>query len=98
MPPKSKRAPIPAVNHDGKVRDDFVTTIDGTEIRLPSMSFMKPGLVRKIRRLTDIDAIYTLLEELLDDKALAAVDDMDPLDFEQFMKDWRQHSGISLGE
>ncbi|MFI5781103.1 hypothetical protein [Nocardia sp. NPDC051570] len=80
------------------VRDDFVRTVDGVEIRLPSLAYLKPGLIRRIRRLNDTDAICTLLESTLDPVALAAVDDMDPADFQQLMNEWRVHSGVDLGE
>ncbi|MCM6777273.1 hypothetical protein NDR87_27680 [Nocardia sp. CDC159] len=72
--------------------------MSGIEIRLPSLAYLKPGLIRRIRRLSDTDAICTLLELTLDPAALAAVDDMDPGDFQQLMNEWRTHSGVDLGE
>lgn len=92
-----KNAPIAGRKTD-KVRDPFIREIDGVEVRLPSLGYLKPGLIRKIRNLGDVNAMYTLLETVLDDKALAVLDDMDPDDYAEFIDAWREHSGVSLGE
>lgn len=92
-----KNAPIAAKKTD-RVRDDFVREIEGVEVRLPSMAYLKPGLIRKIRNLGNVNAMYTLLETVLDDKALAVLDDMDPEEYDTLLDDWRAHSGVSLGE
>lgn len=93
-----KAAPIRAVNGKGKVREDFVKDVDGTELRFPSLSYLKPGLIRKIRNRSDIDAMYTLLEEVLDEKSLEILDEMDPDAYAELIDEWREHSGVSLGE
>lgn len=92
-----KKAPIPAKN-GGKVRDDYITEVDGVELRLPSLGYLKPGLIRKIRNLSDIDAMYTLLELALSAEALAVLDEMDPDAYGELIDAWRVHSGVSLGE
>lgn len=93
MPPRARKTTSPET-----VKDDFVREIDGVEITLPSMAYLKPGLVRKIRRLTDVDAMYTLLELILSPAQLDAIDEMDPDEYAKFMEDWREHSGLPLGE
>ncbi|WP_433597924.1 hypothetical protein ACQPXH_19225 [Nocardia sp. CA-135953] len=80
------------------VKDDFVEEIGGVEVRLPSLTYLKPGLIRKIRRLGETDAAYTLLELSLSEEGLAAVDEMDPVEFDELMGRWRDHSGVTLGE
>ncbi|MBH0777004.1 hypothetical protein [Nocardia bovistercoris] len=80
------------------VKYDFVRDIDGVEVRLPSLSYLRPGLIRRIRKLGDVDALYTLLELVLPSDALAAVDDMNPDDYRLFLDAWRAHSGVNLGE
>lgn len=80
------------------VKDDFTHTIEGVDIVLPSLSYLKPGLVRRIRRLGDVDAMYTLLELSLSPEALATIDDMDPDAYHELLEAWRKHSGLSLGE
>lgn len=93
----TKRAPI-AAKKNVTVKDDYVTTINDVEVRLPSLAYLKPGLVRKIRRLDNIDAMYTLLELTLSEDALAVLDDMDPDQYGAVLEAWREHSGVSLGE
>lgn len=84
------------------VKDEFVHQIgtgdDAVEIRLPSLSYLKPGLVRKIRRLGDVDAMYTLIELTVTVEQQEALDDMVPEDWEAMLELWREHSGIALGE
>lgn len=92
-----KKAPI-AVKNVGKVREDYVVEIDGVEVRLPSLGYLKPGLIRKLRNLSDIDAMYTLLELTLSAEALAVLDDMDPDAYAELIEAWRVHSGVALGE
>ncbi|MRH86183.1 hypothetical protein GFY24_01665 [Nocardia sp. SYP-A9097] len=93
----SPKAPI-TVSTPTKVKDDFSYRVNGIDIELPSLSYLKPGLVRRIRRLGDVDAMYTLLELTLTPEALAALDDMDPDAYHELLEAWRAHSGISLGE
>ncbi|MEV0294530.1 hypothetical protein [Nocardia sp. NPDC050710] len=92
---------MPANNepqNSDKVREDFVRQVGDVEVRLPSLTYLKPGLIRRIRRLSDVDAMYTLMEMTLPLQALAALDDMDPEEYSTLLEDWREHSGISLGE
>ena len=93
----AKRAPV-AVKNPEKVKDDFVTKVGETEVRLPSLTYLKPGLIRKIRRLGDVDAMYTLMELTLDEATLEVIDDMDPDEYAEMLDAWREHSGVSLGE
>lgn len=95
-----KKAPLvpPVLGDVDVVKDDFVTTVEGTEIRMPSLTYLKPGLIRRIRRLGDVDAFYTLMELVLDEETLAVVDDMDPDAYAKMLEQWREHSGVTLGE
>ncbi|MFI7001354.1 hypothetical protein [Nocardia sp. NPDC050175] len=81
-----------------KVKDDFVRTVGDAEIRLPSLSYLKPGLIRRIRRMHDIDAMYTLIELTVTPQALAALDNMDQDEYHALLDEWRVHSGVGLGE
>lgn len=91
-------ARTPSVADASKVKDDYVTDVAGVEVRLPSLSYLKPGLIRRLRRLSDVDAVYTLMELVLSAEALAAVDEMDPEQYARMLEDWRTHSGVALGE
>ncbi|MEU8895489.1 hypothetical protein [Nocardia sp. NPDC048505] len=81
-----------------RVKNDFVRPVGGVDVRLPSLSYLKPGLVRRIRRLNNVDAMYTLIELSVSREALAALDDMDPTAYQELLDEWREHSGVSLGE
>lgn len=97
MPPK--KAPIPAKKTGSDVvKEDFVKEIDGVEVRLPSLSFLDTGTLRAIRNMTFTDQTFSLIERYLEGDALAAVDSLKSDRFNDFLEEWRDHSGISLGE
>lgn len=89
-----------SIKKDAFVKDDFVTEVDGVEIRLPSLAYLKPGIIRKLRNRSQLDALYTILEIALGEgsEALNAVDEMDAEDFASMVESWSEHSGTSLGE
>lgn len=89
--------PVPDAD-DKYVREPFVYTIGKNKIELPSLSWLKPGLVRKIRHLGEIDQMYTLFELVLPEKQLALLDDLEPDQFEDLCNQWRDHSGVAVGE
>ncbi|MGW4364622.1 hypothetical protein ACWEKT_03170 [Nocardia takedensis] len=93
----SPKAPL-TINRPLTVKDPFVHRVGGVDIALPSLSYLKPGLIRRIRRLGDVDAMYTLLELTLPAEALAVLDDMEPDDYHALLEAWRTHSGVNLGE
>lgn len=93
----SPKAPI-QLAQPMQVKDEFVYAVGDVELRLPSLSYLKPGLIRRIRRLGDVDAMYTLLELTLSAESLAVLDDMDPDEYHALLDAWRTHSGVNLGE
>ncbi|WP_156371279.1 hypothetical protein [Nocardia arizonensis] len=93
----SPKAPV-TLNQPITVKDEFVYSVGDIDVRLPSLSYLKPGLIRRIRRLGDVDAMYTLLELVLPAESLAALDEMDPDAYHAFLDAWRTHSGVNLGE
>lgn len=74
------------------------TTADGTEITLPRFDSVKPGVIRKIRKLSDVDQFFTVLETLADEETLRIIDDLDQSEFQEFQEAWFRHSGVDLGE
>lgn len=89
----------PAAKKDNFVREPFTETVNGVEITLPSLSFLKPGLIRKVRHEpTMVDQQFALFEHLLNEEQLAVIDDMDPDEFAGFCERWKDHSGVELGE
>ena len=93
------RRPKTAAPDEKYVREPFIYgTKSGGEIELPSLSWLKPGVVRKLRHLDQVDQMYTLFEMHLSGAQLELLDGMDPDEFEDFCEQWKEHSGVGLGE
>lgn len=91
MPPRKVSAITPST--------DFTYTLeDGSTISLPAFNTVKPGVIRKIRKLSDVDQFFTVLETLADEDTIAKIDDMDHDTFEDFQKEWFRHAGVDVGE
>lgn len=73
-------------------------TRNGEEYSLPSFAVVRSGVIRRIRNMDEADAFYTLLEEVADERALAATDDMPLNELADLMQNWQAHAGVSLGE
>ncbi|MEU2106496.1 hypothetical protein [Nocardia sp. NPDC019255] len=87
-----------ANDDDEHVREPFEYMVGKTKIVLPSLTWLKPGVFRKIRNMDGLNRLYALLEMSLNEKQLAAVDDMEPDEFNDMCQAWNDHSGITLGE
>lgn len=74
------------------------TLPDGHEIVLPKLENVPLGVVRKTRRLTQTDQVFTMLEELLPEAELEHVDLLDRAQFEQMFTAWKDASTVELGE
>ncbi len=92
MAAKKGKATGPASN------EDFVYEYDGETITLPSLATVSAGFVRRTRKLSPADQLFTLIEEEADADALAVIDRMAGAEFTAFQKAWREHSGVGLGE
>src|SRR5690606_5381085 len=71
---------------------------NGETYTLPPYKSIKPGLMRRVRKLTDMDATFTILEEIAPKDTLAALDDMTMERFDAVITGWLEHSGITPGE
>lgn len=60
------------------------------EILLPYRGAISSGLLRRIRRLDAVDAMYTLMEEVLDADTLAATDALTLAEVNQLWQDWQE--------
>lgn len=56
------------------------------------------GFTRQIRKLNQVDQLFTMIEALADEDALAAIDEMKKTEFERFQRDFFEHIGADLGE
>lgn len=95
----TRRKPAAAAQKElAVVEDDFVTKAGGVEIRLPSLSNLPFGLLRKSRNLSKLELMFVVIEDVLTDKQLAAIDKLRNTEITQLVNEWREHSGIDLGE
>ncbi|WP_148310203.1 hypothetical protein [Nocardia otitidiscaviarum] len=85
-------------NADGRVTAPFVTEINGVAITLPSLAYLRPGLIRRIRHEDELGQLFVLLEASLNDEEMAQIDSLEVDEFNALMSAWREHSGLSLGE
>ena len=85
---------------DRRKPDDEVYEFEhnGETYTLPPYKSIKPGLIRRVRKLSDMDATFTILEEMAPPESLAALDDMTQERFDEVIAGWLEHSGVTLGE
>ena len=70
-------------------------TVDGAEYELPVFT-LTSGEMRKLRSLSNIDALYTLLEMRGDPELIEATDKLPFTEAATLFTDWMQ--GLRLGE
>ncbi|PRB08617.1 hypothetical protein CQ047_12110 [Microbacterium sp. MYb72] len=78
--------------------EKFHYTIGETEITLPRFEDIEVGVIRKIRKLGQVDQILTLIESYLDEVQLEAFDTLTREGLEEFATAWRTGSSVTLGE
>lgn len=71
-------------------------TPSGGEIVVPHVSKIKGGLLRKYRKLDEMDMVFSIIEDVADADTLALIDDLDQGELEKFISDWQ--AGVSVGE
>lgn len=59
---------------------------------------LNAGFLRRNRHLDEQDLMFTLLESICDEQALATLDELSLEDLEPFFEQWRKDSGVGLGE
>lgn len=88
-------------DHKKPVSKTFSFEHNGETFTIPSISTIKPGVFRKLRKIKndELDLIFTLLEQVIGDDTpeMAALDDMDADQFKAVINDgWLQ--GATAGE
>lgn len=78
------------------MNEKFHYPTKGGEIVVPHISKIKGGLLRKYRKLDEMDMVFSIIEELVDDDTLALIDDLEQGELEKFMAAWQ--TGVSVGE
>ena len=66
------------------------------DIVVPHVTKIKSGLLRKYRKLDEMDMVFSIIEELVDADTLAKIDDLDQSQLEDFVTKWQ--AGSSVGE
>lgn len=94
MPPRKR----PQDHKKPASQDVFEFEHHGRTYTLPKFGSWSAGLVRRVRKLSDVDATFTILEEVADEETLAAIDSMSTDRFNELQQDWAEHAGVSLGE
>ena len=85
-------APAPVLN-----ADPFTYNAkNGDAITVPSFGAAPAGLIRRVRHLEELDQVFTMLEELADADALAAVDRLGLVEFAEFTEAWQEAAGASV--
>ncbi|WP_069166794.1 hypothetical protein [Nocardia altamirensis] len=74
------------------------TTAGGKAISLPKMENIPFGLIRKLRRESDTEQFFALIEGVAAAKDLALIDAMTQAEVRELMAAWQKDSGIELGE
>lgn len=71
---------------------------DGSKITLPSMGDIPSGVLRKNRKLDEVDFVFTLVEETADQAAIDALDKLPSSELEDLFAGWQKDAGASVGE
>lgn len=82
----------------------FTTEEDGAEVEqthklvLPKFDQIPFGLIRRFRKLPDADQFFSLLEALVSEKDLEALDQCTQKEVNKLMTAWQKDAGVGLGE
>lgn len=74
------------------------TLPDGHKITLPKFENVPMGILRKTRKLTPADQVFTLLEEYLSEDDLTHLDKLTRDDFQELQEAWKKNSAVTPGE
>lgn len=74
------------------------TLPDGHKITLPKMENMPMGVIRKTRKLSQADQVFTMLEMILPESDMEHTDTMVRGEFNDLMTAWKAESETELGE
>lgn len=78
--------------------EPFTFDHDGTTYTLPPWSAITAGMMRRFRKLDDLDLSFSILEEIADEDALKALDAMPLADFNRTVSAWQDHIGAAPGK
>lgn len=90
MPAKNKNAKPASLN-----LDDYTFDVDGDTYSIPSFGAFNAGDIRAVRKLDEVDQMFTLVELVADKETLAAIDAMSIPRLTDFFSDWQDAAGVS---
>lgn len=85
-------------------RFHYVSAVDGkSKIDLPRFNQLPMRYMRKLRKMSDADQMFGLLEmcvedDKADEKIFDVLDELNIEQFQAFMEAWQEHGGITLPE
>jgi hypothetical protein len=74
------------------------TAPSGAKITLPSLSTIPAGVLRRHRKLDEVDFVFTILEDVLDDEGLKALDSLGFGEINGLFEAWQKDAGTTVGE
>jgi hypothetical protein len=83
-------------SHAEASTEPFTFDRDGQTFTLPDT--FKAGMLRRFRRLDELDMAFSILEEVCDEDTLAALDDMPVQEFNDLMERWQKTIGATPGK
>lgn len=81
-------------------RDDLFEYVfpSGETIRILKFGLMPAGVIRQTRKLAPSDLIFTALEQIADEDALAVFDRQGQLEAADFVQAWQEDAQSSVGK
>jgi len=76
--------------------EKFHYTTPTGEIALPRVTQIPSGLIRKYRKLEEMDMLFSILEDLVDEETLSKIDSLEQGQLEDFVTKWQE--GSPMGE
>lgn len=85
--------------HGDSPADSFTWTSAGdVTITMPKAGRVKSGTLRRLRKATDLEFMYGVIEELLDEENVAKTDELEIAELETMFAAWQADAGVTRPE
>ena len=74
------------------------TTEAGKKISLPKFKNIPVGVIRKVRKESQVEQMFTILEAVTDEATIAKVDALGSEELGQLIQAWQEDSKVNMGE
>lgn len=74
------------------------TSPSGKQVTLPSLNTIPAGVLRRHRKLDEVDFVFTILEDVLDEDGLAQLDSLGFGEINGLFEAWQKNAGATVGE